>query len=390
VYPLAAETMVKVTGADACSIRMLNEERTELLVLGAYGLSQDYMSKGPILLQDSVIDQEVISTGRSVYIADQRRDKRVLYKAEAKREGIVSALCAPMSYKGRVEGVVRIYTNTPHEFDWFETSLICGVSSQAATAIVNARLYVEAVDAENMRRQLRLAGEVQRRMIPPGPPKVDKLDIATIYVPCFELGGDFYDFIELSDGNLGVCVADVVGKGVRASLLMASVKAALRCEVAHVYELSGVLSAVNEYMVRYSQTADFVTMFYGVLDMPHRRLTYCSAGHEPGILVRDGEVRRLACRGSVIGLDSSLTFPQDVLDLRSGDVLAVFTDGLPEALNFRDQPFGRDRVHRAALEETDRGGSAEGIAKHMLWEMRRFAGLHTRGDDLTLLVMKVQ
>ena len=299
-------------------------------------------------------------------------------------------MCAPMTCRGQIEGIVRVYTKRPHEFDWFESSLIQGVAAQAASAIVNARLYAEAVDAENMRRQLRLAGEVQRRMIPPAAPRIRGLDIAAIYEPCFELGGDFYDFIELPDDNLGVCVADVVGKGVRASLLMASTRSALRAHTSHIYSLSAVLSAVNEHMVRDSEERDFVTLFYGVLDIPKRRLTYCCAGHEPGMLIRGGEARMLRSGGGVIGMDASVAYGQEWIDLQSGDALILFTDGLPEALNFQDEPFGRERVRQAALAEVGRGGSAEAVARYLLWEMRRFTGLHARRDDLTMVVIRVQ
>ncbi|KKK79549.1 hypothetical protein LCGC14_2832380, partial [marine sediment metagenome] len=259
VHQLAADTMVEATGADACSIRVFDESRTELLRVAASGLSSQYITKGRLLLSDSRIDREVLATGGCVYIADQRTDPRVLYKADARQEGIVSALCAPMTYMGRIEGIVRVYTRRPHEFDWFETSLIQGVAAQSASAIVNARLYNEAMLAERMRRHLRMAGEVQRRMIPPQPPEVAGLDIAAVYVPCYELGGDFYDFLELPEGNLGVCVADVVGKGVRASLLMASARSSLRAHAAHLYELSAIVSAVSDDMWRQSRESDFLT-----------------------------------------------------------------------------------------------------------------------------------
>jgi sigma-B regulation protein RsbU (phosphoserine phosphatase) len=389
VYPLAAETMVKVTGADACSIRQLNDVGTELEVIAAAGLSDEYITKGPILLADSRIDQQVVDTGEVVYIADERSDPRVLYPAEAQREGIVSALVAPMTYRGRIEGIVRVYTRKPHTFDEFEKALIRGVASQAAAAIANARLFAESMDAENMRRQLRLAGEVQRRMIPSSRPKIEGLDIATIYVPCFELGGDFYDFIELPGGNLGVCVADVAGKGVPASLLMASARTALRAHATHMYALSGVLEAVNRHMVASSQEGDFVTLFYGVLDVPNRRLTYCNAGHEPGMLLRDGRLKELSSGGPLVGLDADSRYNHQVVDLLPGDTIVLYTDGLAEAMNFQDEPFGRERIRRAAEAEVSRGGSARSVGRHLLWEMRRFAGLQTRCDDLTLLTVQV-
>jgi len=390
VHQLVAETMVKVTGADACSIRVLNDDRTELVTMAVFGLSDEYMGKGPILLADSRIDQEVLATGQCVYIADERSDPRVLYPAEARREGIVSALCAPMAYKGGIEGVIRVYTRRRHDFEWFETNLIRAVASQAAAAIVNARLYAEALRAERIRQHLRTAAEVQRRMIPPGAPEIAGLQIGAIYVPCFELGGDFYDFIELPNGNLGVCVADVVGKGIRASLLMASARSALRAHAAHVYELSRILSAVNEHMWRGSLMGDFLTAFYGVLDLPNRRLTYCNAGHEPAMLVRDGQVTLLTGGGGVLGIDPAMRYTHEVRDLAGGDVLVVCTDGVPEAINFRDEAFGRQRVQSALLAACGRGESAEGIAKHILWETRRFAGLQARFDDLTLVAIKVQ
>ncbi len=390
IHQLAAETMVKVTGADACSIRTLNEQRSELVTMAAYGLSEAYLRKGPILLSASRIDQEVLSTRDVVYVADERSDPRVLYPAEARREGIVSALCAPMIYKGGVEGIIRVYTKRPHEFDWFETSLVRGVASQAASAIVNLRLYREALRADRMGRQLQMAAEVQRRMIPPAPPEIAGLDIAAVYVPCFELGGDFYDFIRLPRGNLGVCVGDVKGKGVPASLLMASVRSSLRAHVAHLYALSDILAAVNRDVHEQSDESDFVTLFYGVLDLPNMRLTYCSAGHEPAMLVRDAQPIILPSLGGIIGIFPDMAYQHQVLELRRGDVLAISSDGLPEAFNFRDEPFGRKRAQEAVLTACRRGDSAEGIARHQLWEMRRFAGLQTRCDDLTLVVIRVQ
>ncbi len=390
VSQIVAQTMVQVTGAHACSIRVLSEDRQELLTMAAFGLSQEYMSKGKILLADSQVDRFVFENNECVYIADETHDPRILYQSEARREGIVSALCAPMAYRGKVEGVIRVYHKEAHQFDWYETGLIKGVAAQAAAAIVNARLYQEALQAENMKRQLRLAGEVQRRMIPSSPPHIPGLDIAAVYVPCFETGGDFYDFIELPKGNLGICVADVVGKGVRASLLMASARAALRAYVTHIYDLSRVVAALNAHMYQQSEESDFLTLFYGVLDMPNSQLTYCNAGHETPLLIRGQEAQTLSCGGGLVGIDPAMNFEHEVVEVQRGDVLLVYTDGLAEAMNFQDETFGRGRVRQAALVAAGRGDSAEGIAKHVLWEMRRFVGLQTGRDDLTLVALKVQ
>lgn len=386
---LVARTVVEVTGAKACSIRLLDDDRSELLMKAVANLSPEYMDKGPVSLADSQIDREVFQTGEPVYIADVGSDPRVLYPEQSRREGIVSGLCAPMMYRGQPEGAIRVYMAEHHEFDWFEASLLKAIAAEAAAAIVNARLYSQTVKAANVQRQLRLAGEVQRRMIPSAPPQVEGFDIAAIYVPCFELAGDFYDFISLPDQNVGIAVCDVVGKGVRASLLTATIRAALRAHAVNIYDMSEVLRQVNRDLCADTLSSDFATLFYAVLDVRNKRFTYANAGHVPPMLLRGGEVRNLTTGGSVLGIDASLAWPQEAVQLQSGDVLLAHTDGLNEAMNFDDEPFGLDRVRESLVWSVQQEEAAEGIAKGILWRMRRFAGLQTRLDDLTLVVIKV-
>jgi sigma-B regulation protein RsbU (phosphoserine phosphatase) len=389
VLDLVARTVVEVLGAKGCMIRLLSESGEELLVKAVYGLSREYLDKGPLRVADSQIDQEVIRTLRPVYVRDQRRDPRIVYPVEARDEGIVSALCAPLVYHGRAEGVLRVYTRQVHQFNWFETSLLEAIGAQAAAAIVNARLNDEAAQSEQMRRQLALAGEVQREMIPGGPPKLAGYDIGAVYVPSMQLSGDFYDFIDLEEDNIGVAICDVVGKGVRASLLMASIRASLRAHAVNVYDMATVMKNVNRDLCADSLISDFATMFYGVLDTQAHRLTYSNAGHPPPILVREGRGHPLATGGTVLGVDPDRRYNTEAFQLHPGDVVMAFTDGLPEALNFQDEPFGMARVEEALVEAVGMELSAEGIAKHVVWSMRKFAGLQRRFDDLTLVAIRV-
>ncbi len=389
VLDQVTSTVVQTLHVKACAIRLLNDEGTELVVKSVANLSPEYLNKGPILLSRSKIDQEVLENLQPVYIANEQNDPRVMYPAEAKREGIVSALCAPLVYKGRAEGVIRVYTSTPHEFDWFEVSLLQAIASNAAAAIVNTRLYRYAVQGENMQRQLRLASVVQRRMIPAQSPQVEGLDIGSVYVPCFELGGDFFDFIEMDDDNLGLAMCDVVGKGVRASLLMASLRASLRAVASEVYEISDVLVKVNETFCASSLDSDFATLFYGVMDSRKHLFTYANAGHTPPLLFRDGRVQRLTVGGGVLGIEDFACWNTEVIHCQPGDVILTYTDGLSEALNFDDEEFGSQRVQQAASSAIEQGFNADGIVKHVLWEMRRFAGLQKRFDDLTIVALVV-
>ena len=389
VLDLVSKTVVDLFGAKACTIRLLSEDRTELVIKAAANLSPEYLNKGPILLSESKIDKMVLEQRQPVYIADQRSDPRVLYPTEARREGIVSALCAPLVYKGGDEGVIRVYMAEVHKFDWFEVSLLKAIAAQAAAAIVNARLYQEALRLANVRRHLRLAAAVQRRMIPQESPVVEGFDTGCAYVPCFELGGDFFDFIRLPGDNLAVAVCDVAGKGVRASLLMASIRAYLRAHASNIYSMPEVLSRVSRSLCADTLSSDFATLFYGVIEVQTRRFTYVNAGHPPAMLVRDKQCRHLTTGGVVVGVDPEARWDYDVFSLDSGDVVVVYTDGVSEALSFSDEAFGKQRVEAAALEAVDLGFSADAIVRHILWKMRTFAGLQERPDDLTLVAIRV-
>jgi sigma-B regulation protein RsbU (phosphoserine phosphatase) len=389
VLELVTRTVVELFGAKACAIRLLNESQSELVVKAAAGLSPRYLTKGPILLSKSRIDREVVAHGRTVYIPDLRSDPRVLYPEEADEEGIVSGLCAPLSYKGRCEGVIRIYTGEPHDFDWYERSLLRALAAQAAAAIVNTRLYEQAVRGANLRRHVSMAAEVQRRMFPAGVPELPGFEIHAVYEPTFELSGDFYDFHQFEQDNLGVGVCDVVGKGIRASLLMASIRASLRAHASNIYDMSEVLARVNRDLCADTAIRDFATLFYGVIDARGRRFTYANAGHTPPLLIRGGQCCHLTTGGGVVGIDPGFSWRHDTMAFAPGDVVAIFTDGLTEALNFQDEGFGMARVERAAVAAVADRCSAAGIARRVLWELRRFTGLRTRLDDLTLVVIKV-
>jgi phosphoserine phosphatase RsbU/P len=370
----------------SCSLRLLDEHRDELVIKSVYGLSQEYLTKGPVTVGSNTIDRAALA-GQVVYIRDMTSDERVLYPHEAQREGIVSSLVAGMLFKDRPIGVLRVYTAAVHDFSDVERKLLVSIASQAAVAIENARLQEEAVEKDRLERQVQIAAEVQRRMMPLQPPKVPGLDVAALYVPCFELGGDFYDFIPLGDHSVGITVADVVGKGLPASLLMASVRAAMRAQADNVYDLDEIISRVNKSMSLDMRANEFITLWYGVLDYQHKQLTYCSAGHEPAILVRNGEMRELSTGGMVIGVDPEQKYGKEVVQLQTGDVLWIYTDGVPDAMNYNGDKFGKARMRECLLAHL--GDTAEQICRQMLWETRRFVGLNRRTDDTTMVVVKV-
>jgi phosphoserine phosphatase RsbU/P len=280
-----------------------------------------------------------------------------------------------------------VYTDQEQTFSQLQIDLLKAVAAQAAAAIENARLLTETLEAEALEKQVQMAADVQLRMIPQKPPVLPGVDLASVYVPCYELGGDLFDFIPLPDDNLGLVMADVSGKGVPASLIMASVRAALRAQVDNVYYLYEVIKRVNQMVQRDTKPSEFVTLFYGVLDAKNRRLTYCNAGHPPGLILRNGKIIELTAENMVLGVDPNEQYKQSIFDLKRNDFLLLYTDGLADAMNFKQETFGRQRI----LEAFAKGGpSAEVVSQNILWEMRRFVGLTKRNDDVTMIVARMK
>jgi sigma-B regulation protein RsbU (phosphoserine phosphatase) len=290
-------------------------------------------------------------------------------------------------FRGEPIGILQLYTAQPRPFGPDEIALARAVGQILATAIQHARLDAQRQEAQRVQRQLSMAADVQKRMFPRQVPRVEPFDIAARYVPSFELSGDFYDMIDL-EGNLGLAVADVAGKGIAASLVMASVRSSLRAFAQDVYDIEQIMARVNIALCRDTLANEFATLFYGVLDPRTRRFTYCNAGHEPPLLLRRGEFTRLEAGGMIVGVDPLQKYDKGLLDLLPGDFLLLYTDGLADALNFDQQRFGRARIMQAMRDAAEK--NAADAVNHILWEMRRFAGFNPRSDDTTLVAVKVK
>lgn len=386
VLQRTVKVVCDVMETKAASIRLIDREKDELVISAVHNLSPEYQNKGPVRLSTAQIDRMALSTQGYEYVANMATDPRIQYPQESLRESITSMLSVGMRYKGKSIGALRVYTEKEQTFSQLKIDLLKAVASQAAAAIENARLLAESIEAEALEKQVQMAAEVQLRMIPQKPPEVPNLDLSCIYVPCFELGGDFYDCIELPGNNIGLVIADVSGKGVPASLIMASVRAALRAQVDNVYYLYEVVRRLNLMLCRDTKSSEFVTLFYGVIDATNRRLTYCNAGHPPALLRRDGKITELRGENMVLGVNEDEVYQQHVVDLRKDDTLLLYTDGLTDGMNFNQEPFGKQRLLDAYLRS---GDFAEGISNNVLWELRKHVGMAKRTDDVTMCVARV-
>jgi len=383
-----AEAAVKITGVKACSIRLLNEESDDLKMRSTYGLSEEYRNKGEVSKNDTVV--KAAFAGEAVVLDDMRVDDRVKYKEATIKEGLVSQLTVAMQFKGKAIGVLRLYSPRPKRFYEDDIGLARAVASQCAVAITNAKLYVEALEGARIAEQMRLAGIIQRRMIPEKAPLIAGLDIAATYIPCFDVGGDLYDFLQVSDTCVVVAIADVIGKGVPAALMMSCFRGAVRAYA----DIEGSGEAIREIIDKLNKMAcsecrdgEFVTLFYAIIDVREQTVTYCNCGHEPTVLIREGQITELEKGGLVLGVDPQAEYEIERMALADGDCLLFYSDGLIDAANFDGRFWGRESLLKTAKEFT--AGSAEQMVKNILGYRRRFVGLASQYDDTSIIVVKV-
>ncbi len=249
----------------------------------------------------------------------------------------------------------------------------------------------ERAEQQRLRQDLEMAARVQRRLLPESIPHIEGLDLAGSCDPMREVGGDYFDFLPLDECHLGLVAADVAGKGLPAALVMAALVASLRSQ-AHRCEgrAAPLAEALNAQMHAWTDTGKFVTLFYGCLELPSRRLRYVNAGHNLPLLARARARKAVAigdAGGPVLGVLPGARYEEGVLDLDKGDVLVAYTDGVTEAFNARDEDFGEKRLAAAVLRHRDK--SAAGIEEAITAEVREWRGEAPQSDDVTLVVLKV-
>lgn len=242
-------------------------------------------------------------------------------------------------------------------------------------------------DLSAIRREIEIAGDIQRRILPRTFPTVDGLDIFARTAPAKEMGGDFYDVFSLSDSQLGLVIADVAGKGVPAAFFMAVARTLIRATAFHEPGPGACLDQANKLLCRHDVPGMFVSVFYGVLDRESWTLSYANGGHPLPLLVGDNGVEALeGGRGTLLGIDEAQTYEEGEVSLAPGEGVFFYTDGLTEAFSADNKPFGEDRL--AAAISGNGAGSSSDIAGAVASAIAAFVGDAAQHDDITSLVIK--
>ena len=387
VLEVVVRTITNSLGLDAAGLRLLDEETGMLELKATYKLSEKYINKGPVTASESELNIQALN-GEPVIVENMQTNPNFKkYREKVIAEGIVSSLSIGLRYRDKGIGILRLYSKKQRHFPAAMIKLAQTIAAQSAAAIVNARLYRDALEGERISRQMKLAGTVQRRLLPENPPKFDNLSLGCAYAPCYDVGGDFYDFIKLdNDSKLLFFIGDIMGKGIPASLAMASLRAFIRAYVEMELPLKQLVQRVNRSLHHDALQGEFATAFFGIYHLDQHKLEYCNCGHEPALLFKNGEFKKLNAGGMVMGIYPDYDCDTDIVRFDPGDMLTAFTDGLPDARNFEGETFSNGRIQKAIQQSAEM--TASQAANNIMWIMRKFTGLTKRFDDTAIITLK--
>jgi phosphoserine phosphatase RsbU/P len=326
---------------------------------------------------------------RTADMTDEDRGKLATLRAE---------LLLPLAVKGELLGFVSLSRKRSEEpYSGIDLRLLGSVAAQTGLALENARLAAvvaeEVAERKKLHREIEIAREVQERLFPQELPPVPGIDYCGKCRPALVVGGDYYDFLPLGEGKLGVAIGDVSGKGISAALMMASLQGSLRGQaMLESDNLASLMKRVNHLVYGASGASRYATFFYSQYEPGMRRLTYVNAGHNPPFLVRMRHeafaVERLDQGGPVIGLMPDVPYEQASVTLYPGDVILAYTDGVSEGMNPLDKEWGEESLLETA--KSCLSLPAEQVIDRIMNAADAFAAGAPQYDDMTLVVIKVQ
>ena len=299
-----------------------------------------------------------------------------------------SLLSVPLCLKGKMIGSINLFNKRTEEgFSDTDKRLLTIIAAQSAHVIENARLSEEEKILQLMQEEMRLAYKIQMDLLPSMAPEVEGYDIAGNSIPAKTVGGDYFDFIEITPSCMCICLGDVSGKGIPAALLMSNLQATLRGQAQQDRSPHSCIKKSNLLLFKSTDMDKFATLFYGVLNTDTHELRYCNAGHNYPFLIRaKGETIRLDVGGLVLGALEDFTFEESAAQFMPGDLLVIFSDGISEATNSDDEMFGEESIERLVTENRDK--KAPAIIDAIFRAVSDYAEVPSHQDDMTLVVVK--
>ncbi len=388
--PLVSE-IAGLLEADACSLLLAEEGNRRLKFVAASGWNHDPVElERRVPLEGGSGPGWVMRTQKPLLVEDLRESDPTSWSPPwLQAEGFRGHAVVPLVVEDHAIGALVVNSRSPRRLGEDELRLLQLMANQAAIAIETARLHSEDLERLRMQQELDIGREMQRSLLPAEYPRLPGYEFGVLYQAARQVGGDFYDFcwVRGEDQKLGLIIGDVSGKGVPAALFMAMCRTNIRAAVLSGRTPSEALKRANELILNDSQSDVFLTAVCALLEPQTGRLTYANGGHNKPLLLRaaTGEVRELTARGIILGRFEEVELEEEQIEFAPGDTLILYTDGVSEAIDAEQQPFGEDRLK--SILASHAGDSPEEIVSAIAEAVSSFAGAEPQADDFAIVAV---
>jgi len=325
----------------------------------------------------------VAQSGKPIISPDVSKDRRYFSARASTR----SEMVAPIISTEKVLGVFDLESNDLDAYSEDDLQLLQLLTSQVAIIIEKVHLHEQVVEKKRIEAQLEVARQVQLELLPDNDPQMPNFDISAYVFPTEEVSGDYYDWVKIFDDQIGITVADAVGKGMPAALLMSFLRASLRAGMQVGYASHIALAKINDLLWDSVEDNQFITAIYGILDSTNRTFVFSNAGHNPPLLIKpDGEYRYVEYGDLPLGMFREVRYHQHFIRFERGQVMVIYTDGITEAANENSEEYGQERLAKSILEGIHL--PANKLIDHVRKDVADFTERKFLDDDGTLFIVK--
>ena len=299
------------------------------------------------------------------------------------------ALIVPMNLKNEKKGLILLGNRiTKQSYSKSDIEYISSIASFAIISIENARLFKAEIEKQKIEKDLEIARNIQQNLLPTKIPTSELYQIAAINKTAKKVGGDYYDIVKLDEKRLLIAIADVSGKGIQASLLMANLQAFLKSIYKQNYKLEEASNFLNNLVSENTTNGSFITFFWGILNIETKQFTYVNMGHNPPLLIRDGKIIKFRKGGMILGvMKTIIPYESETVELKSKDAIILFTDGVTEAMDRTNEEYSDERLEELSIKIAEK--NAGDILKEILNDVDLHCSGAEQSDDITSLILKI-
>jgi len=382
---LIVKKCVKHLKAEQGSIQLVNE-KDSINPFHTMIRVKDSKRNIEALRFDQQISNQMMATKKPIMINKFHHKEKIALQNSTEIK-VKSLLSVPMIIKGKMIGILSLFNKESNPgFTEADQRLLSIIAAQSANVIENSRLFEEEQKLKLIQKEINVASEIQKNLLPHEIPLIKNYDIYAVNKPAWEVGGDYYDFIRISETKTAIALGDVSGKGLPAAMLMANLQATLRGQLLFSSCVKDCIQRANNLLHKSTSVSKFVTLFFGVLDTNINTFTYCNAGHNIPIFLQGGKRVELNKGGIILSWKENANYEEEEIIFEKGSILCVYSDGVTEAKNENEEEFGEERLFDLMHRKSDL--TSRHLVTEVLNDLNKFTAGTSQSDDITLLIIK--